>query len=59
MTRAERELLLTVARVLRARTRDAVRTGDHNAQLDFDDLDEVLRRFDAEKDAEPVNQATA
>lgn len=57
MTRHERELLLTVARVLRAIRRDAIRVGDKNAQLDFDDLDEVLRRFDADRDAEPVNQA--
>lgn len=57
MTRQELELLLTVARVLRAIRRDAIRSGDTNAQLDFDDLDEVLRRFDAARDAEPVNQA--
>lgn len=57
MTRAERELLLAVARIMRARLKDKINTDDPTAGQDFYDLDEVLQRFDAEKTV-PVNQAS-
>jgi len=60
MTRAERAVLLTVARIMRARLKDKSEGVilDPNAVQDFNDLDEVLQRLDAEKSA-PINQPSA
>lgn len=56
MTKEERELLLTVARIFRARLKEEPNDPSGNNDADYYDVVAALRPFDAQN-AAPINQA--